>query len=162
MQTAPTDLQWLLPILMFALFSFSAEYTKIRPPRKKGFTVCNKQEKIVYKVLKPPMWDLCQIRKSENKGGRVFLHLIAKKTWIISDPKLYQNKDEKCIFTMEKNLNSQHYSTGHVWKTCTKLFEWIYINTNIYNQWDIITFLPWLYLLKGHNKLPRFFIWICF
>ena len=43
MQTAPTDLQWLLPILIFAclifaLFSFSAKYAKIRPPRKNGFT----------------------------------------------------------------------------------------------------------------------------
>ena len=40
MQTTPTDLQWLLPILIFAglifaLFSFSAKYAKIRPPRKK-------------------------------------------------------------------------------------------------------------------------------
>jgi len=45
MQTTPTDLQWLLPILIFAglifaLFSFSAKYAKIKPPRKKkGFTV---------------------------------------------------------------------------------------------------------------------------
>ena len=40
MQTAPTDLQWLLPILIFAglifaLFSFSVKYAKMRPPRKK-------------------------------------------------------------------------------------------------------------------------------
>ena len=41
MQTAPTALQWLLPILIFAglifvLFSFSAKYAKIRPLWKKG------------------------------------------------------------------------------------------------------------------------------
>ena len=41
MQTAPTDLQCLLSILIFTgliftLFSFSAKYAKIKPPAKKG------------------------------------------------------------------------------------------------------------------------------
>ena len=41
MQTTPTDLQWLLPILIFAglifaLFSFSAKYVKLDPREKKG------------------------------------------------------------------------------------------------------------------------------
>ena len=44
---ATTDLQWLLSILIFAglifeIFSFCAKNAKIRPPRKKGFTVVKK------------------------------------------------------------------------------------------------------------------------
>ena len=59
MQTVLTDLQCFLPFLIFAglifaLFSFSAKYTKIRPPKKKGFTVSGHENPNIIRIFLYP------------------------------------------------------------------------------------------------------------